>query len=491
VTLQSHRVAVERGPAHYPARPPFDPDTRYPEFEARVRVGEEPNPAYSLVRDALASLGFDAERFDTPEWNPLRGFVRPGETVLIKPNLIRPSHLHRDEEWEQIVTHGAVIRPLVDYILLATGGEARIVIADGPQTDSDFDRICERNGLFALVEHYRAAGQMVELLDLRRDRWYEREGVLYRRETLPGDPAGYTTVDLAEKSEFIDYDLNGRFYGADYDMEETRRFHSGGRHAYVLCRTVLDADVIINVPKLKTHKKTGVTLALKNMVGVNGYRNCLPHHTLGTPEQGGDEFPAHALSRSIESTAIVAFKRLLVKFGGVGGSWARAVKRLGGRVFGSTDAVVRSGNWHGNDTLWRTVLDLNKVMLHYDGAGNRLSEPRRYLAIVDGIVAGEGDGPVVCDARAAGVIVAGANPVAVDTVCATLMGFDYERLKVLDRGWVARGLPLVEGGVDELRCTSRTVPELAHGGLLADLPDLAFRAHFGWRGQIERQRQTV
>jgi uncharacterized protein (DUF362 family) len=279
-------VAVERGAGHYPSNPPFDPDTVYPELAGAVSAGVEPNPAYALVRQSLASLGFDAERFGTPEWNPLRGFVRPGETVLLKPNLIRASHLHREEEWEQIITHGAVLRPVIDYIILAVGGDARIVIADGPQTDSDFDAICERNGLFALESYYRGRGHDVTLLDLRRDRWYEREGVLYRRETLPGDPAGYTTVDLADRSEFVDYELSGRFYGADYDMEETRRFHSEGRHIYILCRTVLDADVVINFPKMKTHKKTGVTLSLKNMVGVNGYRNCLPHHTMGAPDQG-------------------------------------------------------------------------------------------------------------------------------------------------------------------------------------------------------------
>lgn len=487
MTLESNLVAVERGEGRYPTRAPFDPDREYPELAGRVAVGGEVNVAYDLVRRALASLGFDAERFGTAEWNPLRGFVRPGDTVLLKPNLIRASHLHREDEWEQIVTHGAVLRPVVDYILLATGGDVRVVIADGPQTDSDFQAICERNGLFALESYYRSLGHDVTLLDLRRDRWYEREGVLYRRETLPGDPAGYTEVDLASRSEFVDYELSGRFYGADYDMEETRRFHSGGRHAYILCRSVLDADVIINFPKLKTHKKTGVTLSLKNMVGVNGYRNCLPHHTMGTPKEGGDEFPEAAIGRTIQSRAIAAFKRVLVWRGGVGGAWARGVKRLGAKIFGSTDEVVRSGNWYGNDTLWRTVLDLNKVVLYFDGEGRPLPGPRRYLSIVDGIVAGEGDGPVVCDARRAGVIVAGCNPVAVDTACTTLMGIDYEKIPVLARGWQARGWPLASFGAEAVRCVSSTIPELEGGGGLDDLPNLEFRVHFGWRGRVERR----
>jgi hypothetical protein len=39
----------------------------------------------------------------------------------------------------------------------------------------------------------------------------------------------------------------------------------------------------------------GMTCALKNLVGINANKNWLPHHTEGTPEQGGDQFPAGTL----------------------------------------------------------------------------------------------------------------------------------------------------------------------------------------------------
>ena len=61
------------------------------------------------------------------------------------------------------------------------------------------------------------------------------------------------------------------------------------------------------------------------------------------------------------------------------------VKKLGRLYFGDTQTVVRSGNWHGNDTCWRMVLDLNKCLFLFDGAGARRKEPLRYLAVVDGI----------------------------------------------------------------------------------------------------------
>ena len=64
-----------------------------------------------------------------------------------------------------------------------------------------------------------------------------------------------------------------------------------GHNDYLLSETVLSADLVVNLPKLKTHKKTGVTLALKNMVGINGDKNLLPHHSVGSIAAGGDEYP--------------------------------------------------------------------------------------------------------------------------------------------------------------------------------------------------------
>ena len=37
--------------------------------------------------------------------------------------------------------------------------------------------------------------------------------------------------------------------------------------------------VLINIPKLKTHKKVGLTVALKNLVGTTPRTNWLPRQT--------------------------------------------------------------------------------------------------------------------------------------------------------------------------------------------------------------------
>lgn len=436
------------------------------------------------IRRALAASGMDKDR-------PLEGFVRPGDSVVLKPNLIRESHAMRSGEWEQVVTHGSVIRIVAELTAEALRGQGRIVIADGPQTDSDFDEICARTGLHEIRDRVERLGVSCEVIDLRRDRWFQRGDVTYKRVPLPGDPAGYTTVDLGDSSEFSSYGLSGRFYGADYDMEETARFHSGTHHTYVLCRTVLDADVLINLPKLKTHKKTGVTISLKNMVGINGYRNCLPHFTLGTGDEGGDEFQMQSLRSKFQSRAIVRFKETLVASGSQGGSAARLVKRIGKSIFGDTNEVVRSGNWHGNDTAWRMVLDLNKVLFYFNGRGERRKTPLPYLTIVDGILAGDGNGPMAPDSFPAGLVVAGFNPVAVDSACALLMGFEDSKIPLLSGGWNVTKLPLAAFPRTFVRCTSN-VDEW--NGSLEDLrgaPHLGMKPHFGWCGMIERVPNPV
>ncbi len=53
------------------------------------------------------------------------------------------------------------------------------------------------------------------------------------------------------------------------------------------------------------------------------------------------------------------------------------------------------------------------------------------LAIVDGIVGMEGDGPLNGTAKAMGVLVMGCDPVAVDATCCRLMKFDPERVGYL------------------------------------------------------------
>ena len=58
-----------------------------------------------------------------------------------------------------IVTHGAILRAVADYVYLALRGEGRLIIADAPQNDADFTALREIAGLDVLREFYRTEAE--------------------------------------------------------------------------------------------------------------------------------------------------------------------------------------------------------------------------------------------------------------------------------------------------------------------------------------------
>ncbi len=113
------------------------------------------------------------------------------------------------------------------------------------------------------------------------------------------------------------------------------------------------ADIIVSLPKMKTHHWAGVTLSLKNCFG------CLP-----------------------------------------------------GRVYG----------WPKNALHW---VGIDNAIVDVAGA------VRPSYALVDGIVAMEGNGPIDGTAKPAGVLVFGNDLVATDTVSASMMGVDPQQITYL------------------------------------------------------------
>jgi uncharacterized protein (DUF362 family) len=69
-----------------------------------------------------------------------------------------------------------------------------------------------------------------------------------------------------------------------------------------------------------------------------------------------------------------------------------------------------------------------KNILHWAGIPECIADLysafRRTFAIVDGVVGMEGNGPIQGKPKAAGVLVAGADLVAVDATCCRVMGID-------------------------------------------------------------------
>lgn len=465
-----------------PTTPPLPPDARPGRVAAFAGAASYADAAevQATVRAALEALELAPD------------FVRPGDRVVLKPNWVK-EHDERHpgpNQWEHVVTHPAVIEAVIRWVAPRLGGRGSVIICDAPQTDSSFAKLREYCRLDEVIDRCRREfpGPKIELLDLRPEEWHAVDGVTVAKTTLPGDPLGSTHVRINEASEFNGFAGCGQLYGASYDMAETNAKHAGARHEYMLCRTPMEADVFINLPKLKTHKKVGVTCALKNLVGINANKNWLPHHTEGTPDQGGDQFPAATAKARLEHSWMGAIKRGLKNRPALSRLFV-PVKKVGRFIFGDTQKVVRSGNWHGNDTCWRMVLDLNKALFFFGGDGQPRSRPIRYLAVVDGIIGGEGNGPMAPDAKPCGVIIAGTHPLAVDTVAATLMGFDWQRIRMLANAYRMRALNFAPFGVSDISVISNRP---AWQGKVGNMDQtFGFRPHFGWTGAIESARKSL
>lgn len=150
----------------------------------------------------------------------MKAFVHKGDRVLIKPNLLTAKHPDRC-----VTTNPAVVKAVVHLVREAGGIPA---IGDSPAVGG-LRRVAAQAGIAAVAE---AIGcPLVEFKEVVR----------------------VTT-------------------GKDYTF---RRFE--------VAKAVLDADVVINLPKVKTHSMMLLTLGVKNMFGcVPGMRKAQWHLRAGT-----------------------------------------------------------------------------------------------------------------------------------------------------------------------------------------------------------------
>jgi uncharacterized protein (DUF362 family) len=220
-----------------------------------------------------------------------------GRRVVLKPNLVEY------DPGGVINTHPVLIAATIEALRELDAAE--VVVAEGPGHRRDNDYLLSASGL----------------ADVLRD-------------------AGARYVDL----------------NVDAARPVTLRSHYTALDRLYLPRTVLDADLFISMPKMKTHHWAGVTLSMKNLFGI------VPSAIYGWP------------------------KNVL--------------------------------HWQGIDN---SILDINAA----------LTMPR--FNIVDGIVGMEGNGPIQGTARPTGVVVFGADPVAVDATAGHLMGIDPGRVPYLSQ----------------------------------------------------------
>jgi len=236
-------------------------------YDESVAYGETPpydkedNPAYELVWRAVEQLNYGTHE------NPLRDFIGPSDTVLIKPNLVSDYSRLAD-------THPAVVRPLIDMAIAA--GAQTIWVGDASTNKSKTDYILG-------FMNYTA---MIDILQARHP------GIEIRTVNLNDLANGWHWVNIGSYSSFAgspyndsDLDNSGTSYHRTTDPQGVNPQNQVmGWHA--INDYTMDATVIINTPKLKCHTFLN-TIALKNHVGTSivlpgaGYGSRIVHGIRG------------------------------------------------------------------------------------------------------------------------------------------------------------------------------------------------------------------
>ncbi len=175
---------------------------------------------------------------------------------------------------------------------------------------------------------------------------------------------------------------------ADLNYEEVGWVNNGGQASalagFFFPRSVVEADLVVSMPKMKTHHWVGVTAALKNLYGT---------------------IPG-------------------IKYG-----WPKNVLHHAG--------------------IPQTVYDINASL-------------PKAIAIVDGIVCMEGDGPIMGSPKPMGLVVVGTNPTAVDATIARIMGLNPEAVSYLRLAGGIEGTqplgPLSDDAIARAASAGRTSP---------------------------------
>ncbi len=444
-----------------------DPRGGYADRSALTRVIGE------AVASALGEA--DTER-------PLSTLIPAGATVLLKPNWVQDFN-RSGATMDCMVTQQRFIEAVLEHVLAAS--PAKVIIADAPLQSANFELLAP----VAWQRHVKSLGGSVpvEVVDLRNVITV-KEGRRYVHVSSNRRTDHLVLFDLGISSllESIS-EPSGRFRCTNYDPDRIIAVQRPGVHKYVLAREPLEADVILNLPKLKTHCKAGLTAALKNLVGLNGDKDYLPHHRIGSPANGGDCYAApHFAKRSAERMFDIANRRIGRRGYRVAALFAGAAARVALPIgIGGLD-----GGWHGNDTVWRMALDLNRILLYGRADGTMSDRPlRKIYTLTDAIVCGEGEGPLAPTPLELGAVTFAASSAYADLVHSALMHFDWQRIPLVREAFREMRWPLVAGTPADVEI--RVNGDAENLKTVLERYGRRFRAPRGWQGQIERSPVAV
>ncbi len=475
-----NNIVVEYSPSlKYPSTVPFCPSEKYPEY-IFDELSAEPNYVYRHIRSLLLNLNLDKNNFGTEKWNPFGEFILPGNKVVIKPNWVC-EHNPISEDISGLVTHSSVLRTVIDYVLIALKGEGEITIGDAAIQSADFGILQSKLEVERIIEFFKGKTEVrISVEDFRKEvKVYGHAGeVLYHK------------INYDKKCIYVDLGNNSylapiankirKFRVTNYDPSKMLEYHSNGRNIYIINKSVLNADAVIMIPKLKTHRKAGITCCMKNSVGINSSKDALVHHLKGSFTYGGDAYPSFNFLKWMNEN-LYDFREK---------SHRKSIQKLITTMIGINDGLLKKlkmntifeGNWYGNTTLWRMILDINNILFYSDKNGEiKEKKQRNVFYIVDSVVGGEKDGPLKPDNKFVGLLAGGKNPVLIDIVISKLIGFDYKKIPSISKAIENNSI-----GLSKLYIDGLTVCLNGNNLKFSDLETVTrFEPSMGWKNHIE------
>lgn len=482
-------IYIEVGESNYPSDEySFSPSINYTEYPFTAKtISKNKNIIYDMVRNCLIGLQLDAQNFGSSKWNPFKDLIAEGDTVILKPNWVMHKNGNKnvkDHDLDCLVTHPSIVRAVCDYCIIALKGTGRIIIGDAPMQGCDLQQLLDKTGYNKIIDFYKKTNNEVYFYDFREYcSVFDKNKVIIEKEYTGQN---CIEVELGENSMHYSNNSKKKYQVSDYEKELTNKYHENEKHSYSVNQNILKADVVINICKPKCHRLAGITGALKNIVGVTYNKACLPHRTIGSKEEGGDEYLKKSYIKKLISVVLsekIKYEKenklksaLLMRYiYGVLYCWVK--------IFSKDKYLI--GSWYGNDTIWRTVLDLNYILKYADKNG-KLSdkEQRKSFNFADMIIAGEGNGPVSPKPKPLGVIIAGENSVVLDKVICKIMGFDY--LKIPGIKCALNNKKLITKKLRNYYIESNICEYCGAVDKICFPKDWAFHPHESWVGHIEK-----
>jgi uncharacterized protein (DUF362 family) len=461
----------------------YSPSEAYPEYPF-AHTASRPNLVYQAVRNCLAQAGFDRSNYGTSSWNPLSYAIAEGSSAFILCNFVSHKRPHETlDAFFAKCTHGSVLRAILDYVLLAVGEKGTARFGNAPIQSCDWERVLEETGATRVVEFYKIFSHyVVEACDLRSHmiKIHSFGGI------TPVDKKGVqdeVKVDLGKDSlleELYTSTKVPKFGSSDYNPQLINRYHDQGKHVYVLNNKIFEADIIVDVPKLKTHEKVGTTLGIKGCVGSIARKHCLAHFREGSPCEGGDEYQNGQFMNCLESklgefintkthSTFSNRLRMILFF------LRKFILHVIGRNIG--------GGWIGNDTTWRMSMDIARILKHSDKIGVLCdNERRKIIGFIDGIIGGEGKGPLAPTPKPYGYLSYSDDIASGDYVAACFMGLNPEDFPIIQRAFSLPTYSLTNIKVANIQAI---VNGLAYDQMkLTSLGITPFKLPTGWDRQL-------